>query len=258
MPAPTKKRGQNKGRRFKKVRDTLDLCWKVANGITCEVGDDCRFSHDVQAYLANKPNDLTLPTVDHILAGTTADTPTVCPVFLESGECRYGLKCRFLHSHLSIDAGGPTLQKDTNKIAQTALTSKEINHIPPDVLKALRTKKYPLPKSDAYLSAVGALPPASIKGNEGETVIQEPEQDFDNADADTGMLIQKRTGDSKVDDGIDLAKFRFEEKKRLNWKRLTCMSLFALRKPVSNSTRILDLAPLTTVGNLVSFFLRPL
>ena len=124
------------------------------------------------------------------------------------------------------------------------------------MLKALRTKKYPLPKSDAYLSAVGALPPASIKGNEGEIVIQEPEQDFDNADA--GMLIQKRTGDSKVDDGIDPAKFRFEEKKRLNWKHLTCMSLFALRKQVSDSNRILDLTSLTTVGNLVSFFLRPL
>ena len=250
MSAPTKNRGQNKGRRFKKIRDSLDLCWKVANGIICEFGDNCRFSHDVQAYLANKPNDLILPTVDHVLAGTTADTPTVCPIFHESGECRYGLKCRFLQSHLSTDAEEPTLLKDTNKMAQTALTSKEINHISPDVLKALRTKKYPLPKSDAYLSAVGALPPASIK-SEGEIVIQEPEQDFDDADVD--MLTQKRTGNSKIDDAIDLAKFRFEEKKRLNWKHLTCMSLSQC-----NSLTLLvyiDLAPLTTVGNLVSFFL---
>jgi tRNA-dihydrouridine synthase 3 len=31
-------RGQNKGRKFGKVRDELDLCWRVANGSTCEFG----------------------------------------------------------------------------------------------------------------------------------------------------------------------------------------------------------------------------
>lgn len=32
-------RGANKGRRFQKVRDELDLCYKVANGSTCEFGE---------------------------------------------------------------------------------------------------------------------------------------------------------------------------------------------------------------------------
>lgn len=36
-----KRRGQNKGRRFHKVRDELDLCWKVAAGETCEFGPEC-------------------------------------------------------------------------------------------------------------------------------------------------------------------------------------------------------------------------
>lgn len=36
-----KRRGQNKGRRFQKVRDELDLCWKVAAGETCEFGSEC-------------------------------------------------------------------------------------------------------------------------------------------------------------------------------------------------------------------------
>jgi tRNA-dihydrouridine synthase 3 len=31
-------RGANKGRRFGKVRDELELCWRVANGATCEHG----------------------------------------------------------------------------------------------------------------------------------------------------------------------------------------------------------------------------
>ena len=36
-----KRRGQNKGRRFQKVRDELDLCWKVAAGETCEFDTKC-------------------------------------------------------------------------------------------------------------------------------------------------------------------------------------------------------------------------
>lgn len=35
-----KRRGQNKGRRFQKVRDELDLCWKVAAGEYCEFGSE--------------------------------------------------------------------------------------------------------------------------------------------------------------------------------------------------------------------------
>ena len=34
-------RGANKGRRFGKVRDELELCWRVANGTMCEYGSEC-------------------------------------------------------------------------------------------------------------------------------------------------------------------------------------------------------------------------
>ncbi len=34
------KRGANKGRRFQKVRDDLELCWKVASGTQCEFGQE--------------------------------------------------------------------------------------------------------------------------------------------------------------------------------------------------------------------------
>lgn len=33
-------RGANKGRRFGKVRDELELCWRVANGTICEHGSE--------------------------------------------------------------------------------------------------------------------------------------------------------------------------------------------------------------------------
>lgn len=32
-------RGANKGRRFAKTRDEVDLCWRVANGSDCEHGE---------------------------------------------------------------------------------------------------------------------------------------------------------------------------------------------------------------------------
>ena len=34
------RQGSNKGRRFGKVRDELELCWKVATGQTCEFGQE--------------------------------------------------------------------------------------------------------------------------------------------------------------------------------------------------------------------------
>lgn len=33
-------RGANKGRRFGKVRDDLDLCWRIAGGGLCEFGEE--------------------------------------------------------------------------------------------------------------------------------------------------------------------------------------------------------------------------
>ena len=38
-----KRTGANKGRRFGKVRDELELCWKVAVGNDCEFGEQCGY-----------------------------------------------------------------------------------------------------------------------------------------------------------------------------------------------------------------------
>ena len=117
-------KGQNKGRKFGKVRDELELCWKVGNGTLCEFGEEyvsyfslqllppirfnhrCRYTHDIPSYLSAKPPDIHIPSLNQIL-GTTApsqeslrkshpiyssiDVSTTCPVFSEIGECRYVL-----------------------------------------------------------------------------------------------------------------------------------------------------------------------
>ncbi|KAJ2971166.1 hypothetical protein NUW54_g12561 [Trametes sanguinea] len=78
-----KHRGANKGRRFQKVRDEVELCFRIASGKDCEFGDEyvslllssrcgttepsrCRFTHDVAAYLAAKPRDIHLPSPEDL------------------------------------------------------------------------------------------------------------------------------------------------------------------------------------------------
>ena len=143
----------------------------------------CRYTHDIDAYLAAKPADLRVPRVDEIseeppfnvrtLDGSSAtphpkypnlDMGTVCSLFAERGECRYvclfvaihfseyfsctryGFKCRFLGRHVRTDKeGNVVLVGDEDKKACSALTAKEVNLIGPETQKLLGTKKVCFP-----------------------------------------------------------------------------------------------------------------
>ena len=70
------------------------------------------------------------------------DMSTVCPVFAETGECRYGFKCRFLGGHVrTAENGDLSLVGDEDKKARAALTAHEVNFVGTDVQKALRSRK---------------------------------------------------------------------------------------------------------------------
>ncbi|KAF8352002.1 zinc finger dihydrouridine synthase [Amanita rubescens] len=244
-------RGANKGRKFGKVRDELNLCWKVAAGNICEFGSECRFIHDIPKYLAAKPADIriretneiadTIPFVTEVQPETNGHLNTRCPIFDETGECRFGFKCRFLGGHASKDTeGNINIIVDEEKKAQTAVSMHEANFVDAEILKMLRTKKYPTPIANAYLQNLRDKDDDSQgqRTAENAVVVTEPEQDEMSAARLTKPLqnveetIQRRTGSMPSDDGVLDVPLRFAEKKRLHWTGKTY------------------LAPLTTVGNL--------
>lgn len=176
------------------------------------------------------------------------DPSTICPVFAETGECRHGLKCRFLGGHVQKDdRGNLVLMQDEEKQARSAVSAKEINFMSPDVLKLLRSKKvrskqflkhhlnefqYPHLLADAYLNElqVGNTDGSNDRDTlnhsveAGAATIIESVQPMDTTpDTNTMKQISRRTGGSTSpqNDAPDVP-VRYAEKKRLNWAGKTC------------------------------------
>jgi tRNA-dihydrouridine synthase 3 len=209
----------------------------------------CRFTHDIKAYLAAKTHDIHIPDLSQLSEASpfapspeslssphieypSLDLSSICPVFTETGECRYGFKCRFLGGHIHIsDSGELSLLGDDDKKARAALTAHEVNFVSADVQRQLRSRKYPLPASDAYLKQL-AGENAELDGNTkpkvvpraDSMVVAEPEQDLEMVlpQPTVEQVVEKRTGDLSFQQDTPDARVRFSEKKRLHWAGKTC------------------------------------
>lgn len=63
-------------------------------------------------------------------------------MFNEKGECRHGFKCRFLGNHVKkSESGELDLVVDQEKVARRCIETSELNYLPSESLKLLRTKK---------------------------------------------------------------------------------------------------------------------
>ena len=196
---------------------------------------------------------------------------------------RFGFKCRFLGGHTSKDEEGNIhVIVDDEKKARTAVSMHEINFLDVEILKMLRTKKvcgislgffsrcssssiqYPTPIADSYLQNLhgkDADKPEEMTA-ENAIVVAEPEQDemsaapLSSSGQNVEETIQKRTGSMLIDeDDVSDVPPRFAEKKRLHWTGKTC-GLSPVSFLQGSLLGGIDLAPLTTVGNLVRLVLE--
>ncbi|KAK7310590.1 hypothetical protein RJT34_08184 [Clitoria ternatea] len=142
-----KSKRQLKRERRQEQKSPVNLCpviSKTGDVSSCPYKDKCRFSHDLEAFKAQKPSDLEGP----------------CPFFKSGGSCPYGLACRFSNMH-----------KDGVGVAPLNLngvkTISEVNGLSKDVQKLLWKKKMTFPKADANLKTLGLLGHSKLKNKDG-------------------------------------------------------------------------------------------
>ncbi|EJU01613.1 FMN-linked oxidoreductase [Dacryopinax primogenitus] len=251
------KRGQNKNRRFTKAHDEIDLCWNAGRGIKCPKEElaSCKFSHDLKSYLESKLPDVRIPRKGELLthppyvtipAEPDNDTGRregiICPEYRELGECKYAFKCRFLADHVEPipeneeDHLGVGLRilYDANQAEIAREKFQELNRLAsPGLLKDLRTKKYPTPKSDEYLAYLATLrDDAPTAGGRGAATANADVESAEQTMGDQSKIPRGQHEHHEEPQDTPDVPMRPVEKLRLHWKNQTY------------------LAPLSTVGNL--------
>jgi tRNA-dihydrouridine synthase 3 len=117
----------------------------------------------------------------------------------------------------------------------------------------LTALQYPKPITDAYLKELEAAKEDS-NGPEEDVAVGENNVATDDPLPISSELVAKRTGHSDPNAQTDTPDvlIRVQEKRRLNWSGKSCMVLSSLMGCNKLTGHLWsDLAPLTTVGNLV-------
>ncbi|XP_022747839.1 tRNA-dihydrouridine(47) synthase [NAD(P)(+)]-like isoform X2 [Durio zibethinus] len=132
-----KSKRQLKRERRQEQKSALNLCPEIAKTgdvNTCPYKDKCRFSHDIQAFMAQKP----------------ADLEGECPFITADAPCPYGLACRFAGTHKD-GASAAT--------ANVLKKSSEVNGLSKDVQKLLWKNKMCFTKADSVIKSLGLMGP---------------------------------------------------------------------------------------------------
>ncbi|MED6204305.1 hypothetical protein PIB30_008124 [Stylosanthes scabra] len=138
-----KSKRQLKRERREEQKSARNLCPELAKTgdvTSCPYNDKCRFSHDIEAFKAQKP----------------ADLDGQCPFLKSGGPCPYGLACRFSSTH---EDAVPSSTGHLNGL----MSSSEVNGLTKDVQKLLWKNKMRFSKADARLKSLGLLGPSKSK-----------------------------------------------------------------------------------------------
>lgn len=173
-----RRKGQNKQReKFSNKRAAPGdrLCKSMICGtIACSYGDKCKFSHNVNDYMAKKP----------------ADIGEVCYIFQEHGRCPYGITCRYGQSHIIQVDGGYKSVIDEKKVS----SSKTVNGMDMDVKMKLTRRKYNFCRADKSFKEAQKFVSKIVKQNvELNCTRKKPVETLtaanDQADADVSHLF---------------------------------------------------------------------
>jgi tRNA-dihydrouridine synthase 3 len=157
-----RKSGKNKKRpRDARQDDSEKVCMSVIRGDKCTFGDGCKFSHDIKAYMATRPTDIT--------------EVEGCPNYNLHGYCIFGVACRFGGCHISKT--GENIHKDAVDTPgvkpDVPLQETSINFLPRDVQIQLRKNKYDF-KCKRHFEA-------KKEPKEGETDKSEPPKNLESS-----------------------------------------------------------------------------
>ncbi|XP_022763135.1 tRNA-dihydrouridine(47) synthase [NAD(P)(+)]-like [Durio zibethinus] len=134
-----KSKRQLKRERRQEQKSALNLCPEIAktgDANACPYKDKCRFSHDIQAFMAQKP----------------ADLEGECPFVKADAPCPYGLACRFAGMH---EHGASAASATANVLKKNS----EVNGLSKDVQKLLWKNKIRFTKADAVIKSLGLTGP---------------------------------------------------------------------------------------------------
>ncbi|KAI8146053.1 hypothetical protein BJV82DRAFT_665860 [Fennellomyces sp. T-0311] len=243
-------RGANKGQRGKKkIEDEVRICKKIALGDECPFGASCKFSHDLEKYLATKP----------------ADIGDKCPQFEVFGICNLGYKCRYLKAHLD----------ENNKlIVNQELVDKKVQHtrngLHPDAQYNLTKNKYKFTKAPVFLEELKKESESNALNQNRKRKLDEVEgseetapnakdtsKSLDEANADVKTEVKNESMDQDKPDVSVKAEIKVEASGEdlpdIDMNVEPKVGPIDVERPYkklidfSNKTY---LAPLTTVGNL--------
>jgi len=216
-----RRRGQNKNRpHYHKDNYDKRLCPSVATKHgTCSFQENCKFLHDIEAYLKIKPEDIGKE----------------CITYRRQGICRYSFACRYAQDHTEYQEG-----KGYVNLVQDEIKSFEMgNTISHELKQSLRKRKFSFADSKATLDHLNKLNAKRKKLSE------------EKVDENKSHIEEKK--ETKVDENeADLSESSNikEDNKTPHLGALTDCDLFPLRnceKKTIDFREKLFLAPLTTV-----------
>ncbi|KAG5412449.1 hypothetical protein IGI04_000016 [Brassica rapa subsp. trilocularis] len=122
------KKSKRQLKRERREKCAINLCPQVSRTEhvdSCQYKEKCRFNHDIQAFKAQKPDDIE----------------GQCPFVASGIKCQYGLSCRFFGTHKDL----------------SGISDAEINFFNKETQRLLWKNNMTFPKADAKLKSLGLM-----------------------------------------------------------------------------------------------------